>query len=179
MWLQIPERPEAAGKPRRRPNRVQVLRIVLIAIAVGAALIVGVRIWTAAPDTVRVIITHHAGNGSAPDVVTTVYDRAVHDAALAQRLQRDLAALPIASPIDRMSCPSYYNYDTYILEWSRSGLFVERAAADTPGCTVWIEDSVIARYPTSETIFLDMNTMLGTPLPQCSAALPRASCHPT
>lgn len=167
MWLQIPERPGAPGKRRQRLSRAQALRVALIVIAVGAVLIVGIRLWTAGPDTVRIIITHHAGNGSAPDVITTFNDHTVHDAALAQRLQRDLAALPMASPLDRMSCPGYYNYDTYTLEWSRSGLFVERAAASTPGCTVWIEDGLIIRYPTASALFVDMNAMLGTPLPPC------------
>ena len=178
MWLQISDQPEAPGKRRRRLNRLQVLRIALIVIAVGAVLIQGVRIWTAAPDMVRIIITHHAGNGSAPDVVTITYDHTVHDAALAQRLQHDLAALPIASPLDRRSCPLYYNYDTYTLDWSRSGLFVERAAADTPGCTVWIEDGMIGRYPTSGALFVDMNAMLGTPLPLCVLVFPPGGCHP-
>lgn len=165
MWLQIPDRPTVAGKPRRRMSRAHVLRIALIAIAVGAVLIVGIRLWTAGPDTVRIIITQYRGISDAPDVVTTLYDHTVHDAALAQRLQRDLSALPIAPPIYRSSCPSYNPYDIYTLAWSRSGLFVEQATASTAGCDQWIEDGVIVRFSTSDAIFQDMHAALGTPLP--------------
>lgn len=142
------------------------LRNALILSATIVVLLVGLRVWTAGPDTVRVIVTHHVDNGTAVATGTTVYDRTVHDAALAQRFQRDLAALPIVSPFDHFSCPEMLlTYDTYALEWSRSGLFVERAIADTTGCHFWMEDGVIVRLPRSDVIYTDLHAALGTPLP--------------
>lgn len=147
-------------------SRARVLRNALILIAVGAVLIVGIRLWTAAPDTVRAIITHHTGNGSAPDVVTTIFDRTAHDPVLAQQLQRDLAALPILSPTDRFACPDMLpSYDTYSLEWSRAGLYVEQATADTTGCAFWREDGLLVRLPQSDIIYTDLHAALDTPLP--------------
>ncbi|MGH2517134.1 MAG: hypothetical protein ACRDHP_15900 [Ktedonobacterales bacterium] len=136
--------------------------------------VVGVPLWTAAPDTVQVTVTHTAPNGHGPDSVTTttttIYDRTVHDAALAQRLQRDLAALPTLSPFDHVSCPGALNntYDTYTLTWSRAGFFVERASAGTPWCTLWSDITLIyhesTHLPRSDTIFVDLHAALGTPL---------------
>jgi hypothetical protein len=142
------------------------VRVGLIVITAITVLLVGMRIWTAAPDTVRMTITEHAGNGSAPAVDTTIFDRTVHDAALAQRLQRDVTALAIELPIARIACPqSRDTYDTYTLTWSRSGLFVEQAYTIATGCRTWIEDGVLYRLPTSDTIYFDLHAALGVPLP--------------
>lgn len=166
MWLHIPEQPDLADRPRRPRNRVFMVRVGLIVITVITALIVGMRIWTTAPDAVRVTITQHVGNSSAPAVDTTIFDRTVHDAALAQRLQRDVAALAIELPIEPVSCPqSRETYDTYTLTWSRSGLFVEQAYTIATGCRMWIEDGALYRLPTSDTIYFDLHAALGVPLP--------------
>lgn len=178
MWLQIPDRPEVAGEPRRRMNRARLLGIVFIVITAAAVLIVGLRLWTAGPDTVRVTITRHTDIDGAPDAVSTIFDRSVHDAALAQQLQRDLAALPIEPPLDPIACPqSREIYDTYTLTWSRSGLFVEQAYANATGCQVWIEDGVIARLPRSNMIYLDMHAALGAPLPPDVTAIFHDATH--
>ena len=95
MWLHIPERPDLADRPRRPWNRAFMVRVGLIVITVITVLIVGMRIWTAAPDAVRVTVTQHGENGSAPAVDTTIFDQTAHDVPLAQRLQRDVATLAI------------------------------------------------------------------------------------
>ena len=155
-------------------SRARVLRIALILSATIVVLIlvqvVGVPLWTAAPDTVQVTVTHTAPNGHGPDSVTTIYyDRTVHDAELAQRLQRDLAALPTIPPNSVVSCPSFYPYDTYTLTWSRGSFFVEWASTDTPGCTLWRDITLIyhesTHLPQSDTIFVDLHTAMGVPLP--------------
>lgn len=167
MWLHIPERPGLANRPRRHRNRMFMLRVGLIVITAMTVLIVGMRIWAAAPDAVRVTVTQHVGNSSAPAVNTMIFDRTVHDAALAQRLQRDVAALAIELPIEPISCPqSQETYDTYTLTWSRSGQFVEQAYTNATGCRTWIEDGVIFRLPTSDAIYFDLNAVLGAPLPR-------------
>lgn len=166
MWLHIPERPDLADRPRRPWNRAFMVRVGLIVITVITVLIVGMRIWTAAPDAVRVTVTQHAGNGSAPAVDTTIFDQTAHDAPLAQRLQRDVATLAIEPPFESIACPqSRETYDTYTLTWSRSGVFVEQAYANATGCRMWIEDGVILRLPTSDAIYFDLHAALGAPLP--------------
>ena len=166
MWLHIPERPELADSPKQLRNRAFVLRVGLIVITAITVLIMGMRIWTAAPDTVRVTVTQHGENSSAPAVGATIFDQTVHDVALAQRLQRDVATLAIELPIGPIACPqSSEIYDTYTLTRSRSGVFVEQAYANATGCRMWIEDGVLYRLPTSDAIYFDLNAALGTPLP--------------
>lgn len=175
MASQTPQQPEAPQAPgqrrRRRLRRTVVVSIALVLVAVIVVLVVGLPWWTAAPDTVRVTVTQHAANSGKPDIVTTIYDHTAHDAALAQRLQRDLAALPIIPRGDPVSCELFYPYDTYTLTWSRSGLVVEQASASTPVCDLWVEHTEIfheaTHLPRSDTIFVDMHTMLGAPLPPC------------
>lgn len=157
-----------------------VVSVMVIVIALVVVQIVVVPLWTAAPDTVQVTVIHHAGNGSAPDVVSTIFDRTMHEPAVAQRLQRDLAALPTVSPFANESCPPhFYPYDTYTLTWSRAGLFVETASADTSGCTLWDDVTLISderdHLPRSDTIFVDLHTLLGAPLPPCFRA---PTCRP-
>jgi hypothetical protein len=166
MWLHIPERPELADRPRRPWNRAFMVRVGLIVITVITVLIVGMRIWSAAPDTVRVTVTQHGENSSAPAVDTTIFDQTMHDAALAQRLQRDVAALAIEQPLEPIACSqSSEVYDTYTLTWSRSGVFVEQAYANATGCRTWLEDGVIFRLPTSDAIYFDLHAALGAPRP--------------
>lgn len=168
---QTPRRSRVPRSRRRRVGRVILASLVLVVLVLIVVQVVVVPWWTAAPDTVQVTITHTAGNGSAPGVVTTSYDRTVHDPALARRLQRDLEALPTAPPNAVFSCPGFYNYDTYTLTWSRAGFFVEWAGTDTPGCTLWGDVTLIyhqsTHLPRSDTIFVDVHTLLGAPLPQC------------
>lgn len=155
-------------------GRVILMSLAFVVLALILVQVVAVPWWTAAPDTVEVTVTHHAGNGSAPDVVTTIYDRTMHDPALARRLQRDLEALPTFSSNAPSSCPSFYTYDTYTLTWSRAGIFVEWATVNTPGCPLWDDVTLIYyethRPPTSDTIYVDLHTLLGAPLPLCVVA---------
>jgi hypothetical protein len=180
---QTPQRSEAArshGRRRRRLGRVLVVSILLVVIALIIVQVVAVPLWTAAPDTVQMTVMHHAGNGSAPDVVTTIYDRTVHDAVMARRLQHDLAALPTVPLNSIFSCPGFYNYDTYTLTWSRAGFFVEWASADPPGCATWGDVTLIyhesVHLPRSDTIYVDMHTLLGAPLPLCGKP-PEPNCR--
>ena len=136
--------------------------IVALVVLVGAA-----RLWTEGPDSVRVVVTQHTGgDAGTPARTTVIYDRTIHGPSLAQRLQRDIAALDLVNPLATYSCAvGTYTYTSYSLQWSRAGLATETAINDATGCSTWTEDGIIRRMPTSNAIYTDMAAALGTPVP--------------
>ena len=125
------------------------LRTGLVLIAVAAVLHGGARLWTSGPDAVHITITHVDANYYPRVVKSITYDRTIQDSAVAQRLQRDLAAMPINGPSDKFACPigNGPNYDAYTLTWYRLGLPVEQASADDTGCAFWHHDIVFWHVP--------------------------------
>jgi hypothetical protein len=124
------------------------LRNGLVLIAVAAMLWGGARLWTSGPDAVHITITHVDGE-SGHAVKTVTYDRTIQSGEVAQRLQRDLAAMPIEfGPFVVWSCPlDHPTYDAYTLTWYRAGFLVEQASADRTGCAGWQDDGVFAHRP--------------------------------
>jgi hypothetical protein len=135
------------------------LRTGLVLIAVAAVLHGGARLWTSGPDAVHITITHVYANNYPHVVKSITYDRTIQDGAVAQQLQRDLAAMPINSPSDRFVCPigAWPIYDAYTLTWYRAGLPVEQASADDTGCAFWQDDIVFFHTPYgAETLYADI-----------------------
>jgi hypothetical protein len=100
------------------------LRTELVCLAVVAVLVGGARLWTSVPpDAVRITIIHVDGaDGTRLVTKTVTTDRTISNGAVAQRLQRDLAAMPlILDPFASFGCPlgspygSGFIYDTYTL----------------------------------------------------------------
>ena len=120
------------------------LRTGLVLIAIAAPLYGGARLWTSGPDAVHITITHVDANYYPRVVKSITYDRTIQNSAVAQQLQRDLAAMPINGPSDKFACPigNGPNYDAYTLTWYRLGLPVEQASAEDTGCAFWQDDGV-------------------------------------
>jgi hypothetical protein len=148
------------------------LRNGLVLIAVAAMLWGGARLWTSGPDAVHITITHVDGDGLPRIIKTVTYDRTIPNSAVAQRLQRDLAAMPlITDPFATFACPlgnftpsgtsrydSGFTYDAYTLTWYRAGLPVEQASADRTGCAFWRDDGVLSHRPYgAEVLYADIN----------------------
>lgn len=142
--------------------RIAVAIVVALVILIGAA-----RLWTAGPDGVHVVVTQHTGgDAGTPARAIVIYNRTIHDPALAQWLQRDVAALDLVNPLATYSCGvGTYTYTSYSLQWSRAGLVTETATNDATGCSTWTEDGIIRRVLTSNAIYTDMAAALGTPVP--------------
>jgi hypothetical protein len=126
------------------------LRNGLLLIVAAAVLWGGAWLWTSAPDTVHITITHVYDDGTRPAIKTLTLDRTIHNGEVAQRLQRDLAALPLSDPFASISCPLAKDhtdsYNIYTLTWYRAGLPVEQASENQAGaCTGWVEDGVFFR----------------------------------
>jgi hypothetical protein len=141
------------------------LRTALVLIAVAAVLWGGARLWTSGPDAVHITITHvDDENRLRPAIKTVTYDRTIPNSTVAQRLQRDLAAMPLADPFATYHCylgPLPYGtssiYDAYTLTWYRAGLPVEHASANRTGCAWWTDDGVFARLPVNaEVLYADI-----------------------
>jgi hypothetical protein len=127
------------------------LRNGLVLIVVAVLFVSGVRLWTSVPpDAVHITVTHVERD---PDTYRTLtrrvaFDRTIHDDAVAQRLQRDLAALPLTNPFETTSCAiGPPNYNDYALTWSRFGLPVEQASLSHPCGATWVEDGVFFHAP--------------------------------
>jgi hypothetical protein len=142
------------------------LRNGLVLIAVAAMLWGGARLWTSGPDAVHITITHvDDDNRLRPAIKTVTYDRTIPNSTVAQRLQRDLAAMPLADPFGTYSCalgPLPYGtssiYDAYTLTWYRAGLPVEQASANRRDCAFWTDDGVFVRLPVNaEAFYADIN----------------------
>jgi hypothetical protein len=133
------------------------LRYGLMLLAAAAVLWGGARLWTSVPsDAVRITITYVDGHdGMRPASKTVTLDRTIHDGAVAQRLQRDLAALPLTDPFATVACPSGHGYtcDAYTLRWYRAGLPVEQASANRTFCATWVEDGVFFHSPVNVDAF--------------------------
>lgn len=143
----------AAVRATKRGRRISTTIIVLI-LAVGV-----LQLWTWWPDTLRITVTQRTGDGHS----YVIYDHTIHDAAQAQRLQRDLAGIPI--PLDLLavySCSE--NSGTYTLQWSRFGLPTETATM--AGCaSMWTEDGVLPRVDRTQQGILPDLDKLGVPQP--------------
>ena len=140
------------------------LRNGLVLIAVAAMLWGGARLWTSGPDAVHITITHVDADRNPPAITTVTYDRTIPNGAVAQRLQRDLAAMPLADPFATYSCslgPLPYGtdaiYDAYTLTWYRAGLPVEQASANRTDCAFWRDDGVFTHTPhNAEVLYADI-----------------------
>jgi hypothetical protein len=140
------------------------LRNGLVLLAAVALLWGGARLWTSGPDAVHITITHVNGD-NFPHVITSVtYDGTIQNSAAAQRLQRDLAAMPliIPSPFSATSCPAEsFTYDRYTLTWYRAGLPVEQASADDIGCGIWRDDGVFFHaLANAQTLYADIEAVV-------------------
>lgn len=143
----------AAVRAARRGRRISTTVIVLI-------LTVGVlQLWTWGPDTVRVTVMQRTGDGHS----YVIYDHTIHDAPLAQQLQRDMASFPIdENPLDTYSCSM--SNGTYILQWSRFDLLTE-IAVETECPSMWMEDGIISRIDRTQQGLLPDLAALGVPHP--------------
>src|SRR5258707_14861347 len=141
------------------------LRNGLVLIAVAAVLWGGARLWTSGLDAVHSTITHVNGEHGLQHAIKTVtYDRTIPNSTVAQRLQRDLAAMPLTNPFDTVACPigSPYGtdviYDAYTLTWYRAGLPVEHASASRTDCATWTDDGVLFHSPVNaQGFYADIN----------------------
>jgi hypothetical protein len=147
------------------------LRNALMLLAVVAVLYGGARLWTSGPDAVHITITHVAGDdGKSPATTSVTYDRTIPNGEVAQRLQRDLAALPLVGPFAKYSCSlgsSTYGtdliYDAYTLTWYRGGLPVEQASANRTDCAFWRDDGVFTHTPyNAEVLYADIAAVVAT-----------------
>ncbi len=132
------------------------LRTGLVLLAAVVVLMGGVRLWTSMPpDAVHITITHVDGDdGMRPVIKTVTTDRTISNSAVAQRLQRDLTAMPlILDPFASLGCPmgspygTSFIYDTYTLTWYRAGVPIEQASVDDLGCAIWRDDGVFFHRP--------------------------------
>lgn len=150
--------------------RVRGKRLRFVAIVLGIILIVlgAARLWTSGPDSVRIVVTRE-DHTTFPATSTTIYDETLPDGALAQRLQREMAALSIVPPdpfAASMGCSGVGPHGisfTYALTWSRNGMIVETATND--GCGIWREDGCFARSatrPGTPDLVSDIATIVGT-----------------
>jgi hypothetical protein len=96
-----------------------------------------------------------------PHVVKTItYDGTIQNSAVAQQLQRDLAAMPPTGLFDSYSC-SIGDYDAYTLTWYRLGLRVEQASAEDSGCGFWLDDGVFFhRTYGTEVLYADIQAAI-------------------
>jgi hypothetical protein len=102
--------------------------------------------------TITSVNTH---DGMHPATKTVTFDRTIHDGAVAQRLQRDLAGMPISDLTFDLFAAYLCNhvpnpYDIYALTWYRAGLPVEQASSDPTSCGNWQSDGIFvhgAIYP--------------------------------
>jgi hypothetical protein len=146
------------------------LRNALMLLAVVAVLYGGARLWTSGPDAVHITIMHVAGDNYPHVVKTITYDGTIQSGAVAQRLQRDLAALPLVEPFAKYSCSlgsSTYGtdliYDAYTLAWYRAGLPVEQASANRTDCAFWRDDGVLTHTPyNAEVLYADIAAVVAT-----------------
>jgi hypothetical protein len=140
------------------------LRNGLVLLMVAVVLYGGARLWTSGPDAVHITITHVDGHdGMRPATKTVTYDRTIHDGAVAQRLQRDLATIPIQTDhFAAYTCPrDHQTYDAYTLTWYRAGLPVEHASADRTGCDIWLDDGVFFHVPAgADALYADIAAAL-------------------
>jgi hypothetical protein len=135
------------------------VRTGLVVLAVVVALVGGVRLWMSAPsDAVHITITHVNQDLSRPLIKTVTADRTIHNSTIAQRLQRDLAALPVlhqpSDPNAVVSCSGGPD-DTYTLMWYRAGLPVEEASMNREYCSIWRDDGIVLRWPLGGQVLLD------------------------
>jgi hypothetical protein len=129
------------------------LRNGLVLIAVAAMLWGGARLWTSGPDAVHITITHGERDPETLRTLTrrVTYDRTIPSGAVAQRLQRDLAAMPLIGPFDTVGCfIDKPVYDAYTLTWYRAGLPVEQASVSRTACAIWADDGVFSRLPRAD-----------------------------
>ncbi len=134
--------------------RHRVLRNGLVLFAVAAMLFGGARLWTSGPDAVHITITHVDGDGVTHATTSVTYDGTIQSGEVAQRLQRDLAAMPLTDPFGTYSCPnSPFTFDAYTLTWYRAGLPVEQASANRTGCAFWRDDGVFFHMPVNAPAF--------------------------
>ena len=142
------------------------LRTGLVLLTAAAVLYGGARVWTSGPDAVHITITHVDGHdGMHPATRTVTFDRTIHGGAVAQRLQRDLATMPIyTDPFVSISCPlDHHTYDAYTLTWYRAGLPVEHASADRTGCAIWQDDGVFSHAPqNADALYADIAAATGS-----------------
>ncbi|HEV2238038.1 MAG TPA: hypothetical protein VGR57_15365 [Ktedonobacterales bacterium] len=155
-----------ARHPRLRVGLVFVVVVVVYG---------GARWWTSGSDAVHITITHVAGDdGKSPATTSVTYDRTIPNGEVAQRLQRDLAAMPLADYFGTYSCPlgnfipsgdSLYDsgstYDAYTLTWFRAGLPIEQASVKRTGCAFWQDDGVFFHVPAgAETMYADIEAVV-------------------
>lgn len=134
-------------------------RIISTTIIVLVVIMGMLRLWTWWPDTVHITVTQRNGNGYSH----VIYDRTINDAAIAQRLQQDVAAFSIdENPLHSYSCG--VSGGTYTLQWSRFGIITE-VASETECSSMWMEDGVITHIDTTHQGLLPDLTALGVPHP--------------
>jgi hypothetical protein len=126
-----------------------------VLLGVVAVLLGGARLWAIGPDAVHITIT----GGS------TITDRTIHNSEVAQRLQRDLAAMQLM-PYWEIFAPTSCSagppgHDAYTLTWYRAGLPVEQANVDDADCGFWREDGVLFHRPYGEQVlYADIDAAL-------------------
>src|SRR5260221_3359589 len=127
------------------------LRNGLVISAVAAMLYGGARLWTSGPDAVHITITNVERDPDDFRIASrsVTYDRTIQSGEVAQRLQRDLAAMPInIDPFASSACLlDRPTYDAYTLTWYRAGLPVEQASANRTSCAFWQDDGVFFHRP--------------------------------
>lgn len=144
-----------------RRRRIISTTIMVLIVVAGA-----IRLWTWWPDTVHITVIQRDNLGHT----RMVYDRTIHNMALAQRLQRDADAfaLPDLNPLATTTCLPAVT--TYIIQWSRFGLPTEQVSDATDngvnGCTnLWLEDGFIPRQPSYRTVIYADMAQAGVPKP--------------
>jgi hypothetical protein len=137
------------------------LRTGVASIAVMAMLGGGGRLWTSVPpDAVHITITHLNFDENRLVSATVIGDCTIRNSAVAERLQRDLAALKLFGLFDSTSGPtgSYDSHNTYTLTWYWAGLPVEYAHEDRTGCGFWHDDLVLTHWSVDdEALMADIN----------------------
>lgn len=170
MISRVSQQVRAAGVwlRQRMPRNRRVRR--LLALVVALIIVSGiVRLWTWWPDAVQITVMQTRNNGGQPVVV---YDRTIHDAAFAQRLQREADGFGVmANPLASTSCA--IGFSSYTLTWSRFGIPTEQISdventKTGDGCqNIWHEDGFIPRGPGDplRAFYADMHNAAGVPLP--------------
>jgi hypothetical protein len=126
------------------------LRKGVVLVVVAVVLYGGARLWTSGPDSVHITVTAVDATHFPHLIRTITFDRTIDNSTIAQRLQRELAAMPVQTdPFAAYSCPvgAWPTYDSYTLTWFRLGLPVEQASADDTGCAFWHHDIVFWHVP--------------------------------
>jgi hypothetical protein len=142
------------------------LRTGLVFLAVAVVFMGGLRLWTSVPpDAVRITITQNtpdSAHGVLLPLQRVIYDRTIRNHAIAERLHRDFARMPIFDltfdPFAAYPCIShlYSAFDTYALTWYRAGSPLEQASTDPTDCRLWESDGVFVHEGDQDTLNADI-----------------------